>query len=63
VRITDAGRQQLLEWQQAHERRLGSALDHLSVSDRAAVRAALPALAVLVEKLDLAQPRPPSVLS
>jgi DNA-binding MarR family transcriptional regulator len=51
VRITDAGRQQLLEWQQAHERRLGGALGELSAADRAAVRAAVPALAALVEKL------------
>ncbi|HEY5455165.1 MAG TPA: MarR family transcriptional regulator [Acidothermaceae bacterium] len=56
VRITTAGRKQLLEWQQAHERRLGAALKQLSVSQRAAVRAALPALTVLVDKLS--QPEP-----
>ena len=56
VRLTDSGRQQLLEWQQAHERRLGAALDELSVSQRAAVRAAVPALAALVDKLSRPEP-------
>ena len=51
VRLTTAGRRQLQEWQQAHERRLGNALSQLSVSQRAAVRAAVPALAALVDKL------------
>lgn len=63
VRITPAGRKQLLEWQQAHERRLGAALDQLSMSHRAAVRAALPGLAALVDKLSVTRPRPPSELS
>ena len=57
VRLTDSGGQQLLGWRQAHERRLGAALDELSVSQRAAVRAALPALAALVDKLSRAEPR------
>ena|SRR5450631_753962 len=56
VRLTDAGREQLLEWQHAHERRLGAALDQLSVPQRAAVRAAVPALAVLVDKLSQSEP-------
>jgi DNA-binding MarR family transcriptional regulator len=51
VRLTTAGRRQLQEWQRAHERRLGNALSQLSVSQRAAVRAAVPALAALVDKL------------
>jgi DNA-binding MarR family transcriptional regulator len=51
VRLTPAGRRQLREWQQAHERRLGNALRQLSTSQRAAVRAAVPALAALVDKL------------
>lgn len=51
VRLTNAGRKQLNGWQQAHERRLGNALSQLSVTQRAAVRAAVPALAVLVDKL------------
>jgi DNA-binding MarR family transcriptional regulator len=51
VRLTNAGRKQLNGWQRAHERRLGNALSQLSVSQRAAVRAAVPALAALVDKL------------
>jgi len=51
VRLTKAGRRQLQDWQRAHERRLGTALAQLSVAQRAAVRAAVPALAVLVDKL------------
>jgi DNA-binding MarR family transcriptional regulator len=51
VRLTKAGRRQLQDWQKAHERRLGTALAQLSVAQRAAVRAAVPALAVLVDKL------------
>jgi DNA-binding MarR family transcriptional regulator len=51
VRLTSAGRRQLQDWQRAHERRLGAALSQLSVAQRAAVRAAVPALAVLVDKL------------
>lgn len=51
VRLTSAGRRQLQGWQHAHERRLGNALSQLSVSQRAAVRAAVPALAILVDKL------------
>jgi DNA-binding MarR family transcriptional regulator len=56
VRITAAGRKQLLEWQQAHERRLSVALDQLSVAQRAAVRAAVTALAALVDKLSRPEP-------
>ena len=51
VRLTQGGRRQLLDWQKAHERRLGAALAQLSAAQRAAVRAAVPALAVLVDKL------------
>lgn len=51
VRLTTAGRRQLQEWRKAHELRLGNALSQLSVSQRAAVRAAVPALAALVDKL------------
>jgi DNA-binding MarR family transcriptional regulator len=51
VRLTKAGRRQLQDWQEAHERRLGTALAQLSVTQRAAIRAAVPALAVLVDKL------------
>jgi DNA-binding MarR family transcriptional regulator len=51
VRLTGAGRRQLLEWQQAHERRLGGALDGLTAAQRRAITAAIPALAVLADRL------------
>jgi DNA-binding MarR family transcriptional regulator len=51
VRLTLAGRRQLVRWEAANERRLGGALDDLSAADRAALRAALPALRSLVETL------------
>jgi len=51
VTLTDAGRRQLADWDGAHQQRLGDALDELSATDRAAIRAALPALARLVEQL------------
>jgi len=52
VTLTDAGRAQLAAWNEAHERRLDAALNALDAADRAAVRAALPALFQLVEHLD-----------
>ncbi|WP_163547497.1 MarR family winged helix-turn-helix transcriptional regulator [Candidatus Frankia nodulisporulans] len=51
LRLTPAGRQALGGWQQAHERRLGSALARLGEQDRVAIVAALPALTNLVEAL------------
>lgn len=51
VELTDAGRRQLADWQAAHQRRIGTALGLLSDEDRAAVAAALPALAKLVGHL------------
>lgn len=51
VGLTPAGHAQLADWQAAHQRRIGSALDQLSPADREAVTAALPALARLVEHL------------
>lgn len=51
VTLTDAGRRQLAEWQDAHERRIGSALDRLRPADRAAIMAALPGLGQLVDQL------------
>ena len=51
VSLTDAGRKQLAEWQQAHERRLSAALDQLPPQARAAVADALPALNLLVDHL------------
>jgi DNA-binding MarR family transcriptional regulator len=44
VALTDAGRRQLAGWQEAHERRIDSALDQLAPEDREAVLAALPGL-------------------
>ncbi|MFK0294906.1 MarR family winged helix-turn-helix transcriptional regulator [Streptomyces sp. NPDC090442] len=44
VTLTEAGRTQLTAWTNAHERRLDDALGALGEADRAAVRAALPAL-------------------
>lgn len=52
VTLTDAGRDQLTAWARAHEQRLEGALDALDDTDRAAVRAALPALFRLAEHLD-----------
>ena len=54
VALTSQGETTLQEWEQAHHQRLGAALSCLDPADRAAVRAALPALARLVEHL--AQP-------
>ena len=51
VELTEAGRRQLADWQAAHQRRIGTALGLLSVEDRDAVAAALPALAKLVGHL------------
>ena len=51
VELTEAGHAQLADWQAAHQRRIGTALGELSDEDRAAVTAALPALAKLVEQL------------
>jgi DNA-binding MarR family transcriptional regulator len=51
VSLTDLGREQLAAWTRAHERRLDAALAALDDTDRAAVRAALPALFHLVDHL------------
>ena len=51
VSLTDAGRQQLAEWQEAHERRISAALGKLPPQARAAVADALPALNLLVDHL------------
>ncbi|SEG83720.1 transcriptional regulator, MarR family [Actinacidiphila yanglinensis] len=56
VALTDAGREQLAAWTRAHERRLDGALAALDDADRAAVRAALPALFRLAEHLNAEQP-------
>ncbi|WP_163507548.1 MarR family winged helix-turn-helix transcriptional regulator [Fodinicola acaciae] len=49
--LTAAGRQKLSDWQAAHERRIGAALATLAEQDRAAITAAIPALARLVATL------------
>ncbi len=51
VSLTDNGRQRLREWMSAHEQRIDRALTQMSAADRAAVAAALPALARLAEHL------------
>ncbi|MFD5145078.1 MarR family winged helix-turn-helix transcriptional regulator [Streptomyces sp. NPDC058401] len=52
VSATDAGRLRLAAWTRAHERRLDHALTALPDADRAALRAALPALARLAACLE-----------
>jgi DNA-binding MarR family transcriptional regulator len=52
ISISEEGRTRLAGWQAAHERRIGGALATLAPADRAAIRAALPALNHLVERLN-----------
>lgn len=56
--LTDDGMRMLTEWQQAHERRFDAALDRLSVSERSALVAALPALSRLVDELERTESAP-----
>ncbi|MEV4437094.1 MarR family winged helix-turn-helix transcriptional regulator [Streptomyces sp. NPDC049585] len=51
VTLTDTGRHQLAAWNAAHEQRLSSALQALPDEDRAAIRAALPALLRIADLL------------
>ncbi|HEX5333112.1 MAG TPA: MarR family transcriptional regulator [Cellulomonas sp.] len=51
VALTAAGHLKLDDWARAHEQRIGNALDRLAPDDRVTVRAALPALARLVDHL------------
>lgn len=51
VALTEAGRQQLAEWQRAHERRIENALNRLRPADRDAILGALPGLNDLVDHL------------
>jgi DNA-binding MarR family transcriptional regulator len=51
VTLTDAGRAQLTDWQQAHELRIERALDQLHPDDRQAIFNALPGLNDLVHHL------------
>jgi DNA-binding MarR family transcriptional regulator len=50
--LTSAGERTLSQWQQAHERRLETALGGLTGPARAAIAAALPALQDLVAELE-----------
>ncbi|MBT2383587.1 MarR family winged helix-turn-helix transcriptional regulator [Streptomyces sp. ISL-11] len=52
VTLTDAGRDQLAAWNDAHERRLCEALRSLTEEDRSALRTALPALLHIADLLD-----------
>jgi DNA-binding MarR family transcriptional regulator len=51
VKLTDAGGDQLAEWERAHQQRLGDALGCLTATEQLTIRAALPALDRLVEHL------------
>lgn len=56
IALTEAGHQQLRDWQRAHERRLADALESLSPADREAVMRALPGLEMLAKALAGAGP-------
>ncbi|WP_045877294.1 MarR family transcriptional regulator [Pseudofrankia sp. DC12] len=51
VSLTETGTEHLLGWQEAHERRLGEALNRLDVEDQDVIVKALPALSRLVDQL------------
>lgn len=51
VTLTEPGKAQLADWQQAHELRLTAAVTGMSDADRAVIAAALPALDRLVGRL------------
>ncbi|GAA2145076.1 hypothetical protein GCM10009760_33330 [Kitasatospora kazusensis] len=51
IALTEAGHQQLRDWQHAHERRLADALASLSPVNREAVMGALPGLELLAKAL------------
>lgn len=63
VTLTEAGRDKLTDWEQAHQQRIGNALDQLPAADQTAVRAALPALARLVDHLAAPTPEKPAVVA
>jgi DNA-binding MarR family transcriptional regulator len=52
VTVTEAGREQLSEWRQAHERRIAAALADLPEADQQAIFTALPALGRLTQLLN-----------
>lgn len=51
VAVTPRGKGELRQWTEAHESRIGAALDGMSAADRAAIRRALPAMDRLVARL------------
>ena len=51
VGLSEAGRRQLGEWNEAHQRRIAGALADLEPQERAAIDGALPALSRLVDRL------------
>jgi len=51
VKLTHEGRTQLAEWERAHQQRIGDALGHLTATEQATIRAALPTLDRLVAHL------------
>jgi DNA-binding MarR family transcriptional regulator len=57
VTLTAAGHSQLAEWELAHERRIGRALEQLEPEDREAITRALPALRLLTGLLGNPQDR------
>ncbi|MFJ8042615.1 MarR family winged helix-turn-helix transcriptional regulator [Kitasatospora sp. NPDC096147] len=56
IALTEAGRRQLNDWQQAHERRLADALRGLGEADCQAVMNALPGLELLARALSTTPP-------
>jgi DNA-binding MarR family transcriptional regulator len=58
VRLSAGGRTHLRAWDTAHRKRIGQALRRLAADDRAAIAAALPALARLADTLQRDAGRP-----
>ncbi|MFN2536349.1 MAG: MarR family winged helix-turn-helix transcriptional regulator [Pseudonocardiaceae bacterium] len=63
VALTEAGTNKLADWERAHQQRIAIALDQLPVADQTTVRAALPALARLVDHLAAASPERAAVVA
>ncbi len=51
VKLAGVDRGQLAEWERAHQQRLGDALEHLTATEQSTIRAALPALGLLIARL------------
>ncbi len=60
VTLTATGQAQLAEWEQAHEQRIGLALEQLPARDRHAIIEALPALGRLTQLLNQPDVAPPA---